>query len=109
MQTVQNAIARPAPSVWAVAKYYSRRHPGRVLAILLALHLVVWTLLPLLLSPNLQLDLAEGLALGKEWQLGYWKHPPLPWWVTDLAFRLAGSTDIVYALGPLAMIASMIG
>ena len=31
-------------------------------------------------SHNLQLDLVEDLALGREWQLGYWKHPPLPWW-----------------------------
>ena len=50
-----------------------------------ALHFVIWTALPILLSHNLQLDLAEDLALGKEWQLGYWKHPPLPWWIADLA------------------------
>ena len=61
-----------------------------VLAWLLGFQLVVWTLVPALISANLQLDLVEGLALGKEWQLGYWKHPPLPWWVTDLAYRLTG-------------------
>ena len=49
---------------------------------------MVWTALPALLSHNLQLDLAEDLALGKEWQLGYWKHPPLPWWLADLAYRI---------------------
>jgi hypothetical protein len=32
---------------------------------------------PILICPNLQLDLVDDLALGKEWQLGYWKHPPL--------------------------------
>jgi hypothetical protein len=106
---VDDATARPTRSVRVTAMTYARRYPGRLLTIVLAMHLLVWTLLPLLLSPNLQLDLVEGLALGKEWQLGYWKHPPLPWWVTDLAFRLAGSTDIVYTLGPLAMIASLIG
>ena len=41
-------------------------------------------MLPILVCANLQLDLAEDLALGKEWQLGYWKHPPLPWWLADL-------------------------
>ena len=68
----------------------ARRRPARVLAWMLGFHLVVWTLVPALMSANLQLDLVEGLALGKEWQLGYWKHPPLPWWVTDLAYRLTG-------------------
>ena len=55
-------------------------------------------------SANLQLDLVEDLALGKEWQLGYWKHPPLPWWVADLAYRLTGQIDAVYMLGPLAAV-----
>ena len=54
--------------------------------------------------PNLQLDLLEDLALGKEWQLGYWKHPPLPWWVADLLYRVTGQIDAVYVLGPLAAV-----
>src|SRR5262249_27273407 len=69
---------------------WARQRPRAALAWVLGLHLVVWTVLPLLVCRNLQLDLAEGLALGKEWQLGYWKHPPLPWWLDDLAFRLTG-------------------
>ena len=83
---------------------YARRRPAVVLAWMLGFHLVVWTLVPALISANLQLDLVEGLALGKEWQLGYWKHPPLPWWVTDLAYRLTGQIDAVYILGPLAAV-----
>ena len=81
---------------------YARRRPAAALAWLLGFQLVVWMLLPALISANLQLDLVEGLALGKEWQLGYWKHPPLPWWVTDLVYRLTGTIDAVYILGPLA-------
>src|ERR1043166_9727341 len=79
----------------------AQRHPGRALAVMLILHILVWTLLPLLLCPNLQLDLAESLALGKEWQLGYWKHPPLPWWISALAYDITGDVHVVYALGPL--------
>src|SRR2546423_1273020 len=71
----------------------ARRRPGTVLAWVLGLHLVLWTVLPWLLCPNLQLDLVEDLALGKEWQLGYWKHPPLPWWVADLVYRLTGEVQ----------------
>jgi Dolichyl-phosphate-mannose-protein mannosyltransferase len=88
---------------------YARRCPGRVLAAVLALHLLIWTLLPILLCPNLQLDLSEDLAYGKEWQLGYWKHPPLPWWAADLLYRLIGHVDAVYVLGPLAAVACFYG
>src|SRR5882757_1072023 len=83
----------------------ARRRPGAVLMTVLAAHLVIWTVLPILTCPNLQLDLAEDLALGKEWQLGYWKHPPLPWWAADLAYRATGEVHAVYLLGPLAAIA----
>lgn len=86
---------------------FARREPGRCLAIVLGLHVVVWTLLPALTAHNLQLDLAEDLALGREWQLGYWKHPPLPWWAADLAYRLAGDVHAVYLLGPLAVVACL--
>ncbi|MGO8916394.1 MAG: glycosyltransferase family 39 protein [Stellaceae bacterium] len=75
-----------------------------MLALVLGLHLLLWTLIPILVCPNLQLDLVEDLALGKEWQLGYWKHPPLPWWAADLLYRLTGQIDAVYVLGPLAAV-----
>ncbi len=83
---------------------YAQRRPGIVLAWVLGFHLVVWTLVPALVSWNLQLDLVEDLALGKEWQLGYWKHPPLPWWIADLVYRLTGQIDAIYVLGPLAAV-----
>src|SRR5437764_4641660 len=83
---------------------FARREPARVLMWLLGLHLVVWTILPLLVCRNLQIDLAEGLALGKEWQLGYWKLPPLPWWIDDLAYRAIGDVHVLYLLGPLATV-----
>ncbi len=82
----------------------ARREPAKVLLWVLGFHLVVWSILPILVCLNLQLDLVEGLALGKEWQLGYWKHPPLPWWVSDLAYRIVGHVDVVYVLGPLAVV-----
>ena len=85
---------------------YGQRRPAAVFAWLLGFHLVTWTVVPALVSANLQLDLVEGLALGKEWQLGYWKHPPLPWWVTDLIYRITGQIDAVYLLGPLAVAVS---
>jgi len=88
---------------------FARRKPGQLLAIVLGLHLAVWTLIPLATCFNLQLDLVEDLALGKEWQLGYWKHPPLPWWVADAVYRLTGLIDSVYLLGPLAAVICLYG
>ena len=64
------------------------RFPSRTAALrrwifpgFLALHAGVWTALPTLLYPNLPLDLIEALVYGREWQLGYDKLPPLPWWL----------------------------
>jgi hypothetical protein len=96
-----------APSRLAALVEYARREPGKCLAVVLALHVVIWTVLPALLSHNLQLDLVEDLALGREWQLGYWKHPPLPWWLADAIYRLTGSVYSVYLLGPLSAAACM--
>jgi len=88
---------------------FAVRRPMQALAFVLGAHIVVWTILPLLTSANLELDLVEDLALGKEWQLGYWKHPPLPWWMADLFYRLTGHIEIVYLLGPLAVAACFLG
>ena len=58
--------------------------PGQAFAGFLALHAAVWTALPALLYPNLPLDLIEALVYGREWQLGYDKLPPLPWWLVEI-------------------------
>jgi 4-amino-4-deoxy-L-arabinose transferase-like glycosyltransferase len=100
---MEQSIARPQPGKGLGALVaLALREPGHVVVWLIGLHVAAWTLIPILVCRNLQLDLAEGLALGKEWQLGYWKHPPLPWWIDDLAYRAAGDVRIVYLLGPLA-------
>jgi len=96
-----------SPSRLAALADYARREPGKCLAIVLVVHVLIWTALPALLSHNLQLDLVEDLALGREWQLGYWKHPPLPWWLADAMYRLTGSVYSVYLLGPLSAAACM--
>ena len=45
---------------------FARREPGTVLIIVLGLHLFFWTIIPILICPNLQLDLVDDLAPGKE-------------------------------------------
>ena len=80
------------------------RRPQLAFAVFLALHFLVWTALPALLYPNLPLDLIEALTYGREWQLGYDKLPPLPWWLIEIAHRLVGRDAAYYALAQLAVV-----
>jgi 4-amino-4-deoxy-L-arabinose transferase-like glycosyltransferase len=80
-------------------------HPGRAFAAFLALHAAVWTALPALLYPNLPLDLIEALMYGREWQFGYDKLPPLPWWLVQGAYRLVGHDFAYYLLAEIAVLA----
>ncbi len=70
----------------------------------LALHFIVWTALPTLLYANLPLDLIEALTYGREWQVGYDKLPPLPWWLVEIMYRLIGTDAVYYALAQAAVI-----
>src|SRR6185437_15353513 len=81
-------------------------YPGRAFAGFLALHAVVWTALPTLLYPNLPLDLIEALMYGREWQLGYDKLPPLPWWLVEIAYLTIGHDFAYYLLAQVAVVAA---
>jgi 4-amino-4-deoxy-L-arabinose transferase-like glycosyltransferase len=82
------------------------RYPGRAFAAFAALHAAVWTLLPTLLYPNLPLDLIEALMYGREWQLGYDKLPPLPWWLVEIAHQAIGHDFAYYLLAEIVVIAA---
>jgi Dolichyl-phosphate-mannose-protein mannosyltransferase len=82
------------------------RRPRAAFAAFLALHGLVWTALPTVLYPNLPLDLIEALTYGREWQLGYDKLPPLPWWLIEIVHRAVGIDAAYYALAQLAVIAA---
>lgn len=81
--------------------------PGRALAAILALHATVWTALPALLYPNLPLDLIEALLYGREWQLGYDKLPPLPWWLVEAVHVTIGHDFGYYLLAQVAVVAAL--
>src|SRR5438445_5609540 len=82
--------------------------PQRAFVIILAVHFFVWTALPALLYANLPLDLIEALTYGREWQLGYDKLPPLPWWMIELLYRAVGIDAAYYALAQLAVLAAFV-
>lgn len=82
---------------------------GLLLAALLIGHVIVWTLQPTLSHNNLadSVDMVENWAWGKEWQLGYWKHPPFFAWVTAAWFAILPRADWAYYL--LAAVNSAVG
>lgn len=57
---------------------------------LLGFYFVLWTVLPFWLSGSYALDVVEGIYWGREWQWGYYKHPPLSSWVLYGFYRAFG-------------------
>ncbi len=96
----------PAPSAAALGGVVARR-PWGAFAAFAFLHGALWTALPTVLYLNLPLDLIEALTYGREWQLGYDKLPPLPWWIVEVAYRLVGHDVAYYALAQAAVLGAL--
>lgn len=80
-------------------------NPRAAFMVFAVMHAALWTVLPAVLCRNLPLDVIEGIAYGQEWQLGYWKHPPLPWWLIDVVRHIAGPRLWpLFLLGQLAVV-----
>ncbi len=78
-------------------------HPQRstqTLWLFLSSHLLIWTVYSSVTRSNLDRwgDMAENFAWGQEWQLGYFKHPPLFAWVTAAWFEVFPNADWAYFL-----------
>src|SRR5581483_2130073 len=76
-------------------------------AVFAAVHAAVWTALPTWLYLNLPLDLIEALTYGREWQLGYDKLPPLPWWLVQILYMTIGHDFAYYLLAQVAVLAAL--
>ena len=68
----------------------------RILAFAL-IYMLAWAVLPALLGQSFALDVVESLSWGKEWQWGYYKHPPLSPIVLNLFYLGLGK------LGPYVL------
>lgn len=62
----------------------------KVLLILMS-YFSLWIIIPSILSSSFPLDVPEGIYWGKEFQLGYYKHPPLSSWVLYSFYSIFGS------------------
>jgi 4-amino-4-deoxy-L-arabinose transferase-like glycosyltransferase len=104
MPEIFAAVRRSAPTPTAALIRWAERRPGAAFGMFLVLHFTVWTILPALLYANLPLDLIEALVYGREWQLGYDKLPPLPWWLVEAMHRAFGAEIAYYATAQAAVL-----
>jgi hypothetical protein len=95
------------PGIWARFVGWTDERPTRAFVAFALLHVAIWTALPGLLYRNLPLDLIEALTYGREWQLGYDKLPPLPWWMVEVAHNLVGVDLAYYLMSQITVLAAL--
>ena len=100
------ATAPVLPAVWQAFVAAIAERPWAGFAMFALVHGAIWTLLPFALYRNLPLDLIEALTYGREWQIGYDKLPPLPWWLVEGAHRIFDSDLAYYALGQIGVLSA---
>ncbi len=84
-----------------------RARPRLIFWIAAGLHAVGWLIAALLFFDGPPGDLAQTLAIGREYQLGSAFGPPLAYWLADLAYRAAfGHIIGVYLLARLCQLAA---
>ena len=89
---------------------YSRARQS--LFLLIAAHVITMTLFPIIarLPGPVWDDMMEAWAWGQQFQLGYYKHPPLYAWISGLWFRILPRTDAsYYALSAINIGAGLAG
>ena len=110
MSEIQRIAMTDTPVVrdWAAALADAGlRHPRRILLWFIGLHAALWTFLGHVMRPNFPVDVIEMLVWGREWQWGYFKHPPLPAWVMEGADWVTGGANWAPYLVSQAFVAAM--
>jgi len=64
----------------------------------IAIHLILWTLVPSLTNNNLPLDTIEALAWGNNLDWGFNKHPPGSAFFPEIFYKIFGAQDWAYYL-----------
>lgn len=82
----------------------------RLFLLLCTTQIVLWTLFPALFFASPPLDVVENIVWSREWQLGYYKHPPLQAWLTGIALWLSGGAVwSVYFLAQISICITFLG
>ena len=85
------------------------RRPVVALAVFLAVHTVIWTLVPVLVHTGMPMDVVEGYAIGREWVVGTFKHPAMPSWLLEVLRYLTGAVGWpAYFLSSVCVVATYI-
>jgi hypothetical protein len=92
----------PGPLEASIFVEALRANPAGCVFIGLAVHALLWTLVPLISEATPDPRLLVGAALGRELQLGYADTPPLAPWLIVFVHWLFG-INAMLALGPLAI------
>ena len=71
-------------------------------------HLIIWSVLPILLRPNLPMDSAEALVWGFIGEWGTNKHPPVSGFFAWLIYNLTSHPASLYVLSQLFIIGGFI-
>jgi 4-amino-4-deoxy-L-arabinose transferase-like glycosyltransferase len=73
--------------------------------VFLCVHLILWTLVPILVRNNLPLDSIEGSIWGHQLEWGYDKNPFLNGWLTALAAYLGGQSGwMIYFFSQISVV-----
>lgn len=75
-------------------KMLQKMNFDRKFTAILIIYFILWMILPVTLSASFPLDVPEGIYWGKEFQFGYYKHPPFSSWI------LYGFYTVFGHLGP---------
>ncbi len=77
----------------------------RNLNLFILTYIAVFSLIPILTRNVIPFDMVENLYWGKEWQLGYEKHPPLFAWISEIFFKISFSIpESLYVLTQLNLL-----
>ena len=71
---------------------------NKLLYLFIAVHLIVWTVVPSITNNNLPLDTIEALAWGSNLDWGFNKHPPVSAFFLEFFYQIFGQHDWAYYL-----------
>ncbi len=84
-----------------------RSRAGLVFWVVILAQAALWLLVPLIFYASPPGDVAQVLAVGREYRVGSQFGPPLAFWLADAAYRLAGGHMIgVYVLSQMCLVVS---
>jgi 4-amino-4-deoxy-L-arabinose transferase-like glycosyltransferase len=77
---------------------FNKKNINKLFYSFIAIHLILWTLVPSLTNNNLPLDTIEHLAWGSNLDWGFNKHPPAVAFFLEIFYQIFGSQDWAYYL-----------